>query len=140
MTELVLDTNVLVSGMLSPSHSPGQVVDMLRSGVLRLVVDDRILREYRMVLRRPVFDRYLPLDARDWIIEFLEAESRRIVCTQPIVGLPDPSDACFLEVAAQANCPLVTGNHKHFPEALCDPVMVLSPREFIENRFGFGRE
>ncbi len=134
MSELVLDTNVLVSGMLSPRQPPGQVVDLLRAGVLRLVVDDRILREYRTVLRRSVFDRYLTIDVRGWIIAFLEAESRHVVCARLISGLPDPSDACFLEVADQAGCPLVTGNQKHFPKALCGSLEILSPRQFIETQ------
>lgn len=136
MKELVLDTNVLVSGMLSPRQPPGQIVDLLRAGVVRLVVDDRILREYRTVLRRPVFDRYLTADARNWIIAFLEAESRREICVLRWRDLPDPSDACFLEVASASGCPLVTGNLKHFPEERRGSVTVMTPREFIDGVSG----
>ena len=134
MKELVLDTNVLISGMLSPQKPPGQLVDLVRASVLRLVVDDRILREYRMVLRRPSFDRYLTLDSREWIIAFLEMDSPRVLSTRSIKGLPDPNDTCFLEVAEVAGCPLVIGNLKHFPKVLCGSVETLSPREFIDSQ------
>ncbi len=56
--KIVLDTNVLISGILKPSGPPGRIVDLLRSGVLQLVVDDRILAEYTDVLRRDYFLQY----------------------------------------------------------------------------------
>jgi len=37
--------------MLNPSGPPGRIVDLLRSGALEMVVDDRILSEYTDVLR-----------------------------------------------------------------------------------------
>jgi len=43
--KIVLDTNVLISGMLNPSGPPGRIVDFLRTEVLQLAVDDRILAE-----------------------------------------------------------------------------------------------
>ncbi len=32
----VVDTNVLVSGLINPQHVPGRIVDMLRTGALQL--------------------------------------------------------------------------------------------------------
>ena len=52
--KVVLDTNVLISGMLNPSGPPGQIIDFMRSDVLQLVVDDRILTEC-MILRNLIF-------------------------------------------------------------------------------------
>ena len=39
--KIVLDTNVLISGMLNPSGPPGRIVDFMRTGVLQIVVDER---------------------------------------------------------------------------------------------------
>ncbi len=124
MPELVLDTNVLVSGMLSPWNPPGRIVDGVRSGLFQLVVDDRILGEYRTVLRRPYFEKYITLDEREWILDFLRHECRQVVSSKAFVGFPDPKDACFLEVAFVAGLPLVTGNLKHFPGELRNGVTV----------------
>ncbi|PIY26102.1 MAG: putative toxin-antitoxin system toxin component, PIN family, partial [Deltaproteobacteria bacterium CG_4_10_14_3_um_filter_51_14] len=30
--KIVLDTNVMISGMLNPSGPPGKIIDLLRSG------------------------------------------------------------------------------------------------------------
>ena len=49
---IVLDTNVVVSGLLSDTSVPAQVLDLCISGDVLLVVDGRIMREYEDVLTR----------------------------------------------------------------------------------------
>lgn len=132
MKEIVLDTNVLISGLLSAKNAPGRIVDALRCGVVGLIVDDRILSEYRTVLRRPYFERYITPLEREWMIDFLSSASRNVVCNHVFDDLPDPKDACFLEVASVADSPLVTGNTKNFPVAKSRQVKVITPAEFVE--------
>jgi predicted nucleic acid-binding protein len=36
--KIVIDANMLVSGLLNPSGTPGRIVNLLRSGVLEMVV------------------------------------------------------------------------------------------------------
>jgi predicted nucleic acid-binding protein len=50
---IVLDANVIVSGFLSPYEAPGQLVQCVAVGEICLLVDARILAEYREVLLRP---------------------------------------------------------------------------------------
>ena len=52
---LVVDTNVLVSGLLQARGPSGQIVRGLANGALNLAFDARILIEYQEVLRRPKF-------------------------------------------------------------------------------------
>ena len=51
----MLDTNVLVSGLLSPFGPPGEIVRMVSSGAVVLCLDARIFAEYDDVLARPRF-------------------------------------------------------------------------------------
>ena len=51
--KIVLDTNVLVAGLLSPFGSCGDIVRMVSSGNLTLCIDARVLSEYHEVLERP---------------------------------------------------------------------------------------
>jgi len=53
--KIVLDTNVLISGLLRPFSSPGKIVRMVASGNLQMCYDVRILSEYKDVLLRPKF-------------------------------------------------------------------------------------
>lgn len=135
MTEIaphaVLDTNVLVSGLINPYGTPGSLVDALLARRFRIACDDRILLEYHSVLRRPRFT-FEPkaLDALFGILVFQQQ-----VCAQPWPHepSPDPDDTMFLEVAAAANVPLVSGNRKHFPYPCLGPVCLLTPGEFLRS-------
>ena len=127
----VIDTNVLVSGLLNPHGAPGHIVDGLRTGQLLPVVDDRILNEYVRVLRRPYFDRYFSKMDRDHLLDYLTHNSEYIVATVRCNNLPDPHDAPFLETALTAAVPLITGNQKHFPPDKVQNCKVYAPAEFI---------
>jgi putative PIN family toxin of toxin-antitoxin system len=129
---VVLDTNVLVSGLMSPGNPPGRIIDFLRAGEISLVIDDRIFDEYSKVLGREYFRKYFSLAEKDLILDFIAHDSIRVLCTQSADDLPDPDDACFLEVALAAQAPLVTGNEKHYPAQLRKGVNVYSPAEFLK--------
>jgi len=127
---IVLDTNVLVAGLLSPFGPCGEIVRMVSSGEITLSFDARILNEYQEVLARPKFK----FD-KDKTAALLDQIEHRGLTTAPsplLISLPDIDDEPFLEVAiaAQTIC-IVTGNQIHFPADLCQGVMVLSPSEFL---------
>lgn len=52
---IVLDTNVLVSGLLKPFSAAGSILRSVAEGRIRVLYDARVLPEYREVLRRPKF-------------------------------------------------------------------------------------
>jgi len=133
---LVLDTNVLVSGLIGTGSPPARIVDLLRAGELRLVVDDRILAEYADVLARDYLRTYFTERAARDVMEFLQYDSERVVGTIVVRGLPDDGDIPFLEVALTAGVTLVTGNKKHFPAALTRSCRILTPREFLDTFAG----
>ena len=129
--KVVLDTNVLVSGLLTPFGTCGDIVRMLTSGELVLCVDARILLEYDDVLRRSKFS--IAARSVDVLMEYIQASSERHACAPLSTPLPGPDDSPFPGVAlsAAADC-LVTGNVKHFPQRCWGHVSVLSPQQFIE--------
>jgi len=129
---IVLDTNVLVSGLIVADHPPGRMVDLLRVGEVRLAVDDRIMAEYGDVLARPRFRAWFTLEEKERVMGFIRADSLPVVCGKAIGGLPDAKDAPFAETALAANAPLVTGNLKHFPAGMLAGVRVMSPSEFLD--------
>lgn len=50
--QVVLDTNVIISGLAYPSSVPGRIIQSWRSGALDVVLSDYILDEIRRVLPR----------------------------------------------------------------------------------------
>jgi uncharacterized protein len=128
--KIVLDTNVLVSGLLNPDGKPGRVVDLFLAGEITLLVDDRILAEYRAVLPRPKFG----FDASDIadVIDQITAESVRVMASPLGISLPDETDVPFLEVALAGGAQiLVTGNARHFKLPRGASLAVESPAEFV---------
>jgi putative PIN family toxin of toxin-antitoxin system len=52
---IVLDTNVLISGLLTPFGPSGEIVRMIFADELTLCIGARILSEYSEVIHRPIF-------------------------------------------------------------------------------------
>lgn len=127
---IVLDTNVLASGLLNPNAAPGRIVDLILGGRLTLLYDDRILAEYEDVLARPRLKIEKELSAA--VLGYFRLSGERITA-MPLSSdlLPDPDDIPFVEVAVSGKAEaLVTGNLKHFKGAPAE-VIVLSPTEFM---------
>jgi putative PIN family toxin of toxin-antitoxin system len=129
--KIVLDTNVLVAGLLSPFGRCGDIVRMVSSGNLTLCIDARVLCEHREVLERPKFgfdhDKIAP------ILDYIEHHGWVVASTPLSRPLRDPDDEPFLEIAVSGGADyLVTGNAAHFPPELCQGVHVVSPADFLK--------
>ncbi len=127
----VIDTNVLVSAMLSSKCDAATVlvVERMLAGEIIPVYSKEIIAEYRGVLTRKKFGfdtglvNYLVSSIEKYGI-FVEPEKQDVV-------LPDMKDLPFYEVVMQKrddNAYLVTGNIKHFP---VEP-FVVTPAKLIE--------
>jgi uncharacterized protein len=128
---IVLDTNVMVSGLWSPFGPPGKIVGLVAAGALPLLLDERILGEYREVLSRNEFG-FDPEKVESLLLQ-VEATGEFVVALPLPERLPDPDDEAFLEVALAAQADfLVTGNLRHFPARVRQGVAVVSPRDFLE--------
>ena len=114
---IVLDTNVLVSGLIAPSGPPAQLVRLVTGSRERIAFDQRILNEYRSVLSRPRLG--IPTDEMEAILEAIEQDGMSVAASPLMIPLPDPDDLPFVEVAASSGAvSLVTGNLKHFPRSI----------------------
>jgi putative PIN family toxin of toxin-antitoxin system len=128
---IVLDTNVVVSGMLSELPPPGRVLDMVYSGELTLIFDERIVAEYVAVLSRPRF-RFQPGDIDAFLTIVREGEA--VVAPPLPLTLSDPSDLKFIEVGVAGGADaMVTGNVRDFrvAEGKLD-LPVVTPRQLVE--------
>jgi len=129
---VVLDTNVVVSGLLRRHASPPvQILDAVAAGLVRLVLDERILAEYAEVLVRPRLGLDPPSVAR--YLRTIQSDADAIVADALDLELSDPADCKFLEVAASgATDYLVTGNGRHFrPIRGTHHLAIMTPREFV---------
>lgn len=128
----VIDTNVLVSAMLSAESVPGCIATEAMTGRIVPLLSSEIIAEYEEVLSRKKFhfDQGAVKDMLDTITK------RGIwVDAAPVQEfLPDAKDVVFYEIVMGARSHetmsesyLVTGNTKHFPPKR----YVVTPREML---------
>jgi predicted nucleic acid-binding protein len=124
----VIDTNVWVSAFLAPASTPAKLLDAMQTGLLVPVFSAPVESEYHSVLTRAKFN----IDPETLSEFFRDLRVLGLFHNNPPplgLALPDPTDAPFIELALYAQCPVITGNAKHFPpEPGC---VVLTPTEWV---------
>jgi putative PIN family toxin of toxin-antitoxin system len=128
--QIVLDTNVLISGLINPKGYPAKVLNLILLKEVNLALDTRIYTEYSEVLLRPKFG--FELELVHPLLDFFKSEFKFYNPPPLDVKLPDGDDLMFYELAKHASVLfLVTGNLKHFP----NESFIVTPKEFIEKHY-----
>jgi uncharacterized protein len=130
---IVLDTNVLVSGLYNPNGAPGRIIDLILGARIQVLYDDRILAEYLDVLARPRL--VIEPSVAQAVVGYMRLSGERVMAL-PLGkdNLPDPDDLPFAEVAITGKADiLVTENMKHFFRLKEQDVTVLSPAQCLEH-------
>jgi len=94
---IVLDTNVLVSALITPFRNAAKILDMVIIGELHVLYDDRIISEYREALSRPKLG--FAVSDVDILLDYFEAEGIKVTPSLINEPLVDKDDIPFLEVA-----------------------------------------
>ena len=131
---VVVDTNVIVSGLINPNNAPGRIVMMGVSEDLAFCYDGRIVTEYRDVLERPKF-KFKVSNIVDFIHQI--ENGGHVVAALPLKkSLPDLGDEPFLVVAIAGNAEcLITGNLKHYPVSARQGMRIVSPSQFLSKYY-----
>ena len=135
MLTVVLDTNLLVSSLLSQKNWPAKILDLIMDDLIRVAYDDRILGEYEEVLARP--ELHIPPPKTLAVIDHIELTGK-FVAPEPLSteGFTDPDDIMFAEVFITSNADaLITGNLRHYKPLLKANALVLTPAQFMEKFF-----
>ena len=129
MTRVVLDTNILVSALISAAGNEALVVLAANQGLLIPCFSEEIATEYAEVLLRPKFG--FPRDQVDALLSMLRSVGELVKSPPPVRISPDPDDDRFISCALASGAKfLVTGNKRHFP--LIAGVEVVSASELLE--------
>lgn len=133
MPRVVLDTNVLVSGLINAHGPSARLVDSVRTGVLDLAVCPQLLEELGHTLAKPRMSRYV---TEDDVAEYLAAVSAWSTSYPDPVDVDeavcrDPDDAYLVALYNDAHADLLVSGDKGFSEA-ADLAFVLTPREAVD--------
>ena len=126
MIRAVVDTNVLVSALLSPDGNPAKILSLVMNNQILLYFDSSIMHEYEEVLSREKFP-FTSEDISTLIHTILQLGISAISIPSKI-HFNDEKDRKFFDLAKSSGAYLITGNIKHYP----GKSFVVTPREFIE--------
>lgn len=128
---LVFDTNVLVSVLLTPGGTSDRALRAAVASGATFLYDARMLAEYRAVLSRPKFQAAITAPMIEQLVSGLIASGEKVDALAVGLGLPDPDDMPFLEVALTGRADaLVTGNARHFQTS--HGVPIISPSGLLK--------
>ena len=125
----VLDTNVLVSGLLGGTAT--DVIRKWRTGAFELVLSEEIMSEYEVVLNRPKFR--LPVRVVQELLDHISKEAKWVVPASDIgANARDPSDNKFLEAAVVGQADwLVSGDTDLLDIEEFEGILIIPPWEFL---------
>jgi putative PIN family toxin of toxin-antitoxin system len=124
--KVVIDTNVLISGLLNPDGAPARVLDLVLRGNLTLLYDNRMLSEYREVMHRDKFP--FTTDMVEPLLEYIAAEGEYVFPEPHPAIFRDEDDRGFYEAAKSGGASfLITGNRTHYPTDR----IIKTPVEFL---------
>ena len=131
---IVLDINVIISGIISKRGVPGQLLALWRERCYELVVSQPQLDRMQDVFARPRLEPYIkPEEVAALMEDILNAAV--LVEHEPSISLSsDPEDNVILGTAIAGRAEmLVTGDKKHLvPLGTVQGLSILTPREAIE--------
>jgi len=133
-TRIILDTNVLYTGLYSSKGASFRVLQAIKKDRLKLVMSTTLLFEYEDILKRNQIVLGLSDEEIEKILDYLclQSEHQKIYFLwRP--RLPDPKDDHLLELAVASGTKLiVTHNTKDFKGIEEFGIRSLTPRELME--------
>ena len=132
--KVVLDTNVVISALLHPARSCGQILNQILDGHIVWLITLPVLSEYKEVCLRPELS--ISDVHREWLLEAWA--NLPLLSTPPYncssVKCSDIEDQKFLDAAIyyQASL-LITGNIKHYPKKNVMGVRIIKANKWKES-------
>ncbi len=131
---VVLDTNVIVSGLINSNGHPGKILKALKNHRFQLITSPSINDEIMSVMNRPRLKEKYGLGQYLFDIAYLLwGLSEVIKNPSPIKKSRDPDDDKFLSTALEGNADyLVSGDHDLLELQHKVNVSIVTPGEFLK--------
>lgn len=133
----VLDTNVVVSALMSRSGTPGRILErwLRQPSVFAWITSTPLVEELRRVLRYPKVRRYLAWDEEEAQAFFarLDEHAEFVAPEQQISAVEaDPTDNRVLEAAVAGGADYIVTGDRHLLEiGAFEGVDIVTPLHFL---------
>jgi putative PIN family toxin of toxin-antitoxin system len=128
----VLDVNVLISALLSPTGTPARVVAGWQQGHFDLIVSPQLLAELERALAYPKLHLHIAADEAAEFVDLLlrGAMVERDPAEPPEIRSADAGDDYLIALAAASGAVLVSGDDHLLSLGIDLPIY--SPARFVE--------
>jgi putative PIN family toxin of toxin-antitoxin system len=130
----VIDTNILVSGLIRKQGLPGQVLRHLRDGDFTFIYSVPIMVEVVEVLSRPQIQHKYQVESEDItaLINLVRLRGELVSPNRKIDACRDPKDNRFLEAAIEGNADIIVSGDKDLLDlADFETIPIVSIAEFL---------
>jgi putative PIN family toxin of toxin-antitoxin system len=133
---IVLDTNVLVSGIIAKGYS-AIILDAARRGEIQLVTSSHLIEEFSEVIARRHIARKYPKAAgeAESLLDFIRAFGKLTAGIPDEQGIsPDRDDDFVLACAVEENADCIVSGDPHLLRLKSyQGIPILTPKEFVES-------
>lgn len=132
---VVLDANVLISGVISPRGNPARILDLWKQERFDLVVSQPILDELERVIHYPRIQERYGLPEKQ-VAQFLGSIAEESILVKPSSEISviesDPTDNRYLECAADGDASYIVSGDRHLLELKrYRRIVILNPTGFL---------
>jgi predicted nucleic acid-binding protein len=123
---VILDTNVFVAAGFNRRSASARIIELVRSGQLRMIWNDQIRRETQHVLSR------IPHLSWSSMAELFREDSRYAgdIAPEKFDYIQDPDDRKFAALSEAAGVVLITNDDHLLSNRYRAGLKMLTPREF----------
>lgn len=133
MINAILDAGVLISGLISFSGSPSQILDALVEGRFDVTVCPMLLAEVRRALGYARLERYVTSSNADAFVAWIARLA--VIHPDPTTIEPvtrDPNDDYLFALARDARVDVIVSGDADLTGLVETPIRVLTPSAFLD--------
>ena len=130
---VVLDASTFVSAALKADSLPERALLRAVDPPNRFILSQEVEDEYREVVFRPKFDRFVSVERRQQILDIVVVAAERIEPTEIVRECRDPKDDKYLRLAAAGRADVIVSSDARHLLSM-DPwrgIRILSPANYL---------
>lgn len=130
---VVLDASTFVSAALKADSVPERALLRAINEPNRILLSQEVEDEYREVIYRPKFDRYLSLERRQRILDLVVVAADRIEQPAVVRECRDPKDDKYLALALAGKAEVIVSSDVHHLLSMHPwrGIPILSPADYL---------
>jgi putative PIN family toxin of toxin-antitoxin system len=130
---VVFDASTFVSAALKANSRPEQALLRAVTAPNRLLLSQAVEDEYREVIFRPKFDRFVSVERRQRIFDIVVVAAERLEPIETIQECRDPKDDKYLTLAAAGGADVIVSSDVRHLLSMHPwrGIPILSPADFL---------